>query len=158
MVYYNIILLIVRKEILMKTPRYLSVFLWLIPLSHGIAISSPANETILTKPYMQKDEKPEYLYKILSREDWEKSQSQIFIVMPKEDKDFIHLSKEDQLNRIIEKYWSHVSEFVILKVKTDQLPGTLVYEANPGGTNQYYHLYEGSIPLKAVVEVKTIKK
>ena len=49
------------------------------------------------------NEKSQYLYKVLSLEDWNKSKSQTFVVLSKEDKEFIHLSKEDQLNRIIDK-------------------------------------------------------
>lgn len=141
----------------MKKQIYSLALLWLVPFSLGVFMPSHSHESFLTQPNKQNEETPEYLYKILSLTDWEKSQSQVFIVMPDEDKHFIHLSKEDQLNRIIKKYWSHVPHFVILKVKTNQLPGELVYETNPGGANKYYHLYEGSVPLKAVIEVKTDK-
>jgi uncharacterized protein (DUF952 family) len=74
------------------------------------------------------------------------------------DQDFIHLAREDQLNRIVGKYWDEVPEYVVLKIDTKKLPGKLVLEANPGGENKYYHLYDGSIPLKAVVESEIIKK
>jgi uncharacterized protein (DUF952 family) len=74
------------------------------------------------------------------------------------DQDFIHLAREDQLDRITKKYWDKDPEYVLLKIDTKKLPGKLVFEANPGGENKYYHLYDGSIPLKAVVESKIIKK
>lgn len=96
---------------------------------------------------------PQFLYKILSLKDWEKSQSRNTILLPKDDEAFIHLSREDQLDRIIEKYWSKTPEYVVLKIDVKLLPGRLAFEANPGGTNKYYHLYGGSIPVKAVVEV-----
>ncbi len=102
------------------------------------------------KENSQEEKVPQYLYKVLSLDSWEKSQSQAAILLPKDDAKFIHLSKEDQLNRVTEKYWSHVPEYVILKLETAKLPGKLVYEANPGGTSKYYHLYSGSIPLKAI--------
>lgn len=101
---------------------------------------------------------PQYLYKVLSSENWDKSQSQDLVALPKEDQEFIHLAKQDQLDRIIDKYWSTVPRYVILKIDTAKLPGRLVYEANPGGTHKYYHLYDGNIPLKAIVEAKKINK
>lgn len=107
---------------------------------------------------MEKSLPPEYLYKVLSLKNWKASEHQQEIKLSEEDKEFIHLSKEDQLARIIEKYWSGSAEYVILKVETSKLPGKLVFEANPGGTNKYYHLYNGSIPSKAIVEFKIVKQ
>lgn len=141
----------------MKSYQQKLSYLWLSVSLLGMNVMIDATETFLTKPQMQMEQTPEYLYKILSSEDWKKSESGLFVVIPKEDKDFIHLSKDDQVDRIIDKYWKTQSEFVILKVKTDHLPGTLVYEANPGGTNKYYHLYAGSIPLKAIVGIEMRK-
>lgn len=99
---------------------------------------------------------PKYLYKIISVEDWKRSQGVGSVKLSSADDEFIHLSKEDQLDRIIEKYWANVPEFIVLKIDTDKLPGRLVYETNPGGSNKYYHLYNGSIPLNSVFESKTI--
>lgn len=98
---------------------------------------------------------PPYLYKVLSLEDWKESQNKSSLKLPPADKEFIHLSTEEQLDKIIAKYWSSKNEdFVVLKLNTSQLPGELRYEANPGGTNKYYHLYQGSIPLNAIEESK----
>lgn len=101
---------------------------------------------------------PQYLYKVLSIDDWQESQGQESVKLAAADRDFIHLSTESQLNRIVEKYWGDVPEYVVLKIDTKKMPGKLVYEANPGGNNKYYHLYHGSIPLSAVVESKAIKR
>lgn len=105
----------------------------------------------------QKEEAPSYLYKVLSVENWKKSQSDLTVALSTDDKDFIHFSREDQLKRITSKYWAAVPEYVVLKVDTSKLAGKLVFEANPGGTSKYYHLYEGSIPLEAITESKVVK-
>lgn len=136
---------------------FFSAILLLIVMIGG-STRTYANEPHLKKEQMEEEHTPQYLYKVLSLEDWKKSQTQDFIKLSKDDEPFIHLAKEDQLDRITEKYWSNVPEYAVLKIEADQLPGRLVYEANPGGTNKYYHLYEGSIPLKAVLEAKIIKK
>lgn len=100
---------------------------------------------------------PNFLYKILTCENWEKSQNEKNVVLSKEDADFIHFSKEDQVERITAKYWSDVPEYVILKIDTAELPGRLVYEPNPGGSSKYYHLYDGYIPKKSIVDIEVVK-
>lgn len=97
---------------------------------------------------------PQYLYKIVSMENWEKSLEKEALVLSSDDDAFIHFSKEEQLERILKKYWADVPEYVILKVESRSLNGVLVYETNPGGEAKYYHLYEGSIPKDAIIESK----
>ncbi len=94
---------------------------------------------------------PNYLYKVLSIDHWKGSGD--IVQLPEEDHDFIHLSKEDQLERIISKYWAN-SDFVILKIDAKKLPGKMVYESNQGGVNKYFHLYDGFIPMDSIIEVK----
>lgn len=101
---------------------------------------------------------PQYLYKILPVENWKKNRGMDSAKLTDADQDFIHFAREDQLDRIVGKYWDKVPEYVILKIDIAKLPGKLIFEANPGGENKYYHLYGGSIPLEAVIESKIIKK
>lgn len=101
---------------------------------------------------------PQYLYKILSEEDWKKSQGLNFVQLSSADADFIHFSKEDQVDRIVSKYWAQNPSYVVLKIEVAKLPGKMVFEANPGGTSKYYHLYDGSIPLNAIAEWKVFSK
>lgn len=99
---------------------------------------------------------PEFLYKVVSVQEWEESQTAGHVVPGALDTTFIHLSTEDQVNRIAKKYWASVPEYFVLKLDSKGLLGRLVLEANPGGENKYYHLYEGSIPLNAVVDAKVV--
>jgi len=101
-------------------------------------------------------QRPTYLYKVLSTSDWEKSCKSVHLSSM--DDEFIHFSTQEQLPRIVEKFWGNVSEYIVLKIETVQLPGNLVLEANPGGANKYYHLYNGSIPFSAIVEMKLHKR
>lgn len=105
----------------------------------------------MKKPAMEQT--PEYLYKIISPENW--NQSKETLQLDAADNAFIHLSREDQLDRILSKYWTDTPA-IVLKLETKKLQGRLVLETNPGGTSKYYHLYEGSIPKNAVVEVKEL--
>lgn len=112
----------------------------------------------LTGEEMTKEPVPPYLYKVISTTNWKISQRADAIQLSSEDKPFIHLATEDQLDRIIAKYWAEASEYVILKIDTKKLQGRLVLETNPGGSHKYYHLYEGNIPFDAIVESRTIKR
>lgn len=62
----------------------------------------------------------------------------------------------EPISRAARRSISADAEVVLLKLETAKLRGRLVYEVNPGGTTKYYHLYEGSIPLEAVVEATEV--
>ena len=97
---------------------------------------------------------PTYLYKITSPELWQQSEQSQKLLLTDQDKDFIHLSRDDQLERIIEKFWRSQDEaYVVLKLDATTLPGTLKFETNRPGGDNYYHLYDGSIPLSSVAAV-----
>lgn len=93
---------------------------------------------------------PEYLYRIVSPAQWQASQLANHVATSPLDQDFIHLATEHQLSHIAHKFWKD-KDYVVLTLDSKKLIGHLVYEANPGGTTKYYHLYAGEIPLEAVV-------
>lgn len=101
---------------------------------------------------------PDFLYKILSCENWQESRDRLNLLLPAEDRAFIHFSTEEQLPRIIEKYWKEAPCYAVVKVASSKLEGRLVFEVNPGGSTRYYHLYEGSIPQSAVVGAQIVRK
>jgi len=99
---------------------------------------------------------PPFLYKIISSTHWQATQRVNAVRLSADDNAFIHFSKEDQLERILDKYWADAEQVVILKIATEKLQGKLVYEVNPGGSTRYYHLYEGFIPFSSIAESKII--
>ncbi len=98
------------------------------------------------------------LYKVISIENWNLSKLQNRLVLPPMDKSFIHLSTKKQLSGIIDKFWKNEPEFIMLTINAKQLPGKLVLEANPGGSNKYYHLYNGLIPINSVISISKVLK
>ncbi len=102
------------------------------------------------------DQSLQYLYKILSLRNWQATQNRKTVQLSAEDDIFIHFSTEDQLERIVGKYWADAPQFVILKIDSNKLEGRLVFEINPGGTAKYYHLYDGFIPFSSIVESKIV--
>lgn len=101
-------------------------------------------------------EASECLYKIMPYELWQQSQGKESLELSAMDAEFIHLSTEAQVEKTAAKFFAHVPSYVVVKVDVSKLKGDLVYEANPGGTTKYYHLYNGAIPRSAVVEYKIV--
>jgi peptide deformylase len=99
-------------------------------------------------------ETPTFLYKILSFPHWQASLGRKVVITAAEDDAFIHFSTEEQVERIVQKYWADAPQYVVLKIDAEQLKGRLEYEANPGGFSKYYHLYDGFIPIQAIMEAK----
>lgn len=99
---------------------------------------------------------PKYLYKILSYRNWQSTLGTNVVALSGNDDEFIHFSTEGQVDKIIEKYWAGASQYAVLKIDAQKLQGILKYEANPGGTNKYYHLYDGFIPIDAILEAKIV--
>ncbi len=122
-------------------------------LLSGNEFTKVTKETIEIKT----NEPPQYLYKIVSVENWGSSQDKKTVVLSTEDDAFIHLATEDQVDRIIAKYWPDAKPVVVLKLDSSKLEGKLIYEANIGGTTKYYHLYQGFIPMNSIVESKINK-
>jgi uncharacterized protein (DUF952 family) len=119
--------------------------------------SEKAKEMINQKEVQmhQENSNPDYLYRIVSTEQWEQSLHQNQVVNSSIDKDFIHLATEEQLAHIVQKFWNN-KDHIILKLSSKKLTGRLVHEANPGGTTLYYHLYDKNVPLDAVVEISRV--
>ena len=123
-----------------------------------VSFSLFGNEKVFDKEIMEAEtnQNPQYLYKILSLRNWQATQNRATIALSAEDDVFVHFAREDQMDRILTKYWSDAQQFVILKIDTSQLEGRLVYEANAGGTSKYFHLYDGFIPFHSIVESKIV--
>lgn len=126
---------------------------WLILLFSLFQVTAAPG---LERNTMDTQDTPKHLYKILSSRHWQGSQVRKALILSADDTAFIHFSKEDQLERIISKYWGDVPHFVVLKINAELLQGDLVYEANPGGSAKYYHLYNGFIPFEAIDEVRVV--
>lgn len=98
------------------------------------------------------NECPETIFKIVSPEQWQKSLKANYVVVGEIDTHFIHFSTQEQVTSVLNKFWKD-RPHVILKIDAKKLSGKLVMESNPGGINKYPHLYNGSIPLEAILEV-----
>ncbi len=57
------------------------------------------------------DQRPQYLYKVLSLRNWQATQNRKTAQLPAEDDAFIHFSTQDQLEKIIGKYWADAPQY-----------------------------------------------
>ena len=108
------------------------------------ATSSPANPSEKTSAMPDQP-----LYRITTKNLWERSRGTL--ELSDIDSEFIHLAEGDDVDRIVKTYFSDEPYVVVLKIDPAVLTGQLVKEANPGGTKRYYHLYNGSIPMTAII-------
>ena len=94
-----------------------------------------------------------YIYHILLPNEWETRKNNSFYEAPSlATEGFIHCSFEEQLNTVIDRYYSGISELVILKIDVSKLSSKLV--AEPSTANDVYpHVY-GPIDLESVIEVE----
>lgn len=129
---------------------------WIIEVNNG-------NKTLAdhfipndVPPPLISDMQPEILYKIISIDNWEESQTTNTLKLSIIDKKFIHLALESQLEKIKQKFWKDTPSYVVLKLDPKKLKGRLVLESNPGGKGQYYHLYSGSIPMDSITDYTII--
>jgi uncharacterized protein (DUF952 family) len=98
------------------------------------------------------------LYKIVSKREYEASQSEPNLRLPPIDTTFIHLAMQDQVERVLGKFWPDRDDALVLTVDPAKLNGRLVKEKNPGGSAEYWHLYDGFIPRAAVVGAEPAKE
>ncbi len=93
------------------------------------------------------------LYKIMSKQEWEKAQAQgIYEGSEVDRKDgFIHLSAAHQVRATAQKHFSGKADLVLISVREENLGPSLKWEASRGG-DLFPHVY-GALQLSAVSEV-----
>lgn len=97
-----------------------------------------------------------YIYHIVLPQVWETAQHQtIYAAESLATEGFIHCSYDEQLDGVLERYYSGVPEVVVLKIEIEKLTSKLVSEPSTGG-EIYPHIY-GPINLDAVVETRVEK-
>jgi len=65
---------------------------------------------------------------------------------------FVHCCKPDQLQGVIERYYSGATGLLLLHIDSDNLIPELVYENTVGGDELFPHVY-GEINMDAVVQI-----
>ena len=92
------------------------------------------------------------IFHIVLPEVWAAFDTDLYRASSLESEGFIHCSFADQLDSVIERYYSGAEEIVVLEIETDELMSRVLNEASTG--NEIYpHIY-GPINRDAIVGVQ----
>lgn len=98
----------------------------------------------------------QFIYHITTEKAWQKAQENGFyeaenLVL----EGFIHCSTANQVQGVLERYYTGQTNLVKLTINTEKLIHKLVYELAPTVNQEFPHIY-GVINLDAVEEVSTV--
>ncbi len=100
----------------------------------------------------------ENIYHITTNKEWEIAKKDGFYVassLPIEG--FIHCSKEEQVDGVLDRYYKGISGLVKLVIDVTKLNHKLVYELAPSVDQEFPHIY-GSINIDAVIDVVVLNQ
>ena len=96
------------------------------------------------------------IYHIVLPETWEQVNDREFYEAESlETEGFIHCSFRDQLDQVLERYYSGVEKVLVLEIDTEKLISKLVVEPSTDDED-YPHIY-GKINREAIVKAKLRK-
>lgn len=95
------------------------------------------------------------IYHIVAKPDWDRQADQAeYEAESLHTEGFIHLSTEEQVAGVLERYYQHVPDLLLLHVDPNKLTHPLRYEA--ATNNEHFpHLY-GALNKDAVVDIAPI--
>jgi len=89
------------------------------------------------------------VYHIVLPEDWATFTGDLYSAASLETEGFIHCSFAEQLDAVIERYYSEAPSIIVLQIETDRLISRMVKE--PSTNNEIYpHIY-GPVNRGAIV-------
>jgi uncharacterized protein (DUF952 family) len=92
------------------------------------------------------------IFHIVLPEVWAAFDTDLYRAASLETEGFIHCSSAEQLDAVIERYYSDADEIVVLEIETDELMSRVLNEAST--SNEIYpHIY-GPINRDAIVSVE----
>ena len=95
------------------------------------------------------------IYHVVSAADWAKQDSQpTYEAASLQTEGFIHLSRKEQVEGVLSRYYQQVPDLLLLHVDVDKLMATLTYEAATNN-EQFPHLY-GPLNKDAVVLIERL--
>ena len=92
------------------------------------------------------------IFHIVLPEVWEVFDGDSYSAESLTTEGFIHCSFEEQLDAVLQRYYSGRDEVVILEIDSDRLDSKLVIEPSTGGED-YPHIY-GTINRYAIVKTE----
>lgn len=96
------------------------------------------------------------IYHVTTKSQWDEAVSKgFFEVESLQIEGFIHMSKIDQVEGVLNRYYQNVSDLVLLHVEEKKLTAEIKYELSPSVNQEFPHVF-GPINIDAVVKVEAI--
>ena len=96
------------------------------------------------------------IYHITTRKEWEKAQADGFYKAASLDTEgFIHMCAAEQVEGVLERYFSNQHDLVKLHINEALLSSPLKYELAPSVNESFPHVY-GTVNLEAVVNITAL--
>jgi len=96
------------------------------------------------------------IYHVTTKSQWEEAISKGFYeVESLQTEGFIHMSKIDQVEGVLNSYYQNVPNLVLLHVEETKLIAEIKFELSPSVNQEFPHVF-GAINIDAVVKVEAI--
>jgi uncharacterized protein (DUF952 family) len=96
------------------------------------------------------------IYHVTTKSQWDEAVSKgFFEVESLQIEGFIHMSKIDQVDGVLNRYYQNVSDLVLLHVEEKKLTAEIKYELSPSVNQEFPHVF-GPININAVVKVEAL--
>lgn len=96
------------------------------------------------------------IYHVTTKSQWEVALSKGFYeVESLQTEGFIHMSKIDQVEGVLNRYYQNVPDLVLLHVEETKVIAEIKFELSPSVNQEFPHIF-GPINIAAVVKVETI--
>lgn len=96
------------------------------------------------------------IYHVVAKNQWEQALLQGYYEAPSlAIEGFIHLSMQNQVQGVLERYYQGQKDLLLLHVDESKLTATLKYEIAPSINESFPHLF-GPLNLDAVVNVAEV--
>jgi uncharacterized protein (DUF952 family) len=93
------------------------------------------------------------IYHITTQQDWNQANIDGYYEAPSlKDEGFIHCSIDEQVNGVLQRYFSGKENLIKLVIDTDKLENELKFEIAPSVNEEFPHVY-GIINFDAVIGV-----
>ena len=95
------------------------------------------------------------IYHIVSSQNWDGQETSTdYEAESLQTEGFIHLSRKEQVNGVLNRYYQHIPDLLLLRVDSAKLTHELRYEASTNN-ELFPHLY-GPLNKDAIVEIEKI--
>lgn len=97
------------------------------------------------------------IYHVTQKNDWQQAlDNGYYEASSLSSEGFIHLSRQDQVEGVLNRYYQNKKDLLLLHVDESKLTAPLKYELAPSVNETFPHLY-GRLNLDAVVSVMEIE-